>query len=45
MDACKNVDYVLHQAAWAMYLEVSLCLYSIAKTIILGTLNMLEASR
>lgn len=45
MEACKNVDYVLHQAAWGsvprsiemplLYEEINIC----------GTLNMMEAAR
>lgn len=45
MDACKNVDYVLNQAAWgsvprSLEMPIFYC-----KNNIEGTLNMLEASR
>jgi len=45
MDACKGVDYVLHQAAWgsvprSIEMPLSYCTNNIT-----GTLNMLEAAR
>ena len=45
LDACKNVDYVLHQAAWGSVprsIEMPLFYEEVN---IKGTLNMLEASR
>lgn len=44
-EACKNVDYVLHQAAWGSVprsIEQPLCYEEIN---IKGTLNMMEAAR
>lgn len=45
MDACKNVDYVLHQAAWgSVPRSIEMPLFYCANNIV-GTLNMLEAAR
>jgi UDP-N-acetylglucosamine 4-epimerase len=45
MDACKDVDYVLHQAAWgSVPRSLELPLFYCANNIT-GTLNMLEAAR
>lgn len=45
MDACKNVDFVLHQAAWgSVPRSVQMPLFYCANNII-GTVNMLEAAR
>ena len=45
MNACKNVDYVLHQAAWgSVPRSIEMPLFYCANNIT-GTVNMLEASR
>lgn len=45
MDACKGVDYVLHQAAWgSVPRSIEMPLFY-CKNNIMGTLNMLEAAR
>ena len=45
MDACKNTDYVLHQAAWgSVPRSIEMPLFYCANNIT-GTLNMLEAAR
>ena len=45
MSACKNVDYVLHQAAWgSVSRSIEMPLFYCANNIV-GTLNMLEAAR
>ncbi len=45
MDACKDVDYVLHQAAWgSVPRSIEMPLFYCANNIT-GTLNMLEAAR
>ena len=45
MSACKNVDYVLHQAAWgSVSRSIEMPLFYCANNIA-GTLNMLEAAR
>ena len=45
MDACKGVHYVLNQAAWgSVPRSIEMPLFYCANTI-MGTLNMLEASR
>lgn len=45
MDACKGVDFVLHQAAWgSVPRSIEMPLFYCANNIT-GTLNMLEASR
>lgn len=45
MDACKGVDYVLHQAAWgSVPRSIEMPLFYCANNI-QGTLNMLEAAR
>ncbi len=45
MDACKGVDYVLHQAAWgSVPRSVEMPLFYCANNIT-GTVNMLEAAR
>lgn len=45
MDACKGVDYVLHQAAWgSVPRSIEMPLFYCANNIT-GTLNMLEAAR
>ncbi len=45
MEACKNVDYVLNQAAWgSVPRSIEMPLFYCANNIV-GTLNMLEASR
>ncbi len=45
MDACKNVDFVLHQAAWgSVPRSIEMPLFYCANNIT-GTLNMLEASK
>ncbi|MXQ72773.1 SDR family NAD(P)-dependent oxidoreductase [Clostridiaceae bacterium DONG20-135] len=45
MNACKNVDYVLHQAAWgSVPRSIEMPLYY-EKVNIGGTLNMMEAAR
>lgn len=45
MNACKNVDYVLHQAAWGNVPRSIIMPLFYCENNILGTLNMLEASR
>ena len=45
MDACKGVDYVLHQAAWgSVPRSIEMPLFYCANNIT-GTVNMLEASK
>lgn len=45
MDACKGVDYVLHQAAWgSVPRSIEMPLFYCANNIT-GTVNMLEAAR
>lgn len=45
MDACENVDFVLHQAAWgSVPRSIEMPLFYCANNIT-GTLNMLEAAR
>lgn len=45
MEACKNVDYVLNQAAWgSVPRSIEMPLFYCANNI-LGTLNMMEAAR
>lgn len=45
LDACKDVDYVLHQAAWgSVPRSIEMPLFYCANNIT-GTLNMLEAAR
>lgn len=45
MDACRDVDYVLHQAAWgSVPRSIEMPLFYCANNIT-GTLNMLEAAR
>lgn len=45
IEACKNVDYVLHQAAWgSVPRSIEIPLFYCINNIV-GTLNMLEASR
>lgn len=45
MDACKGVDYVLHQAAWgSVPRSIEMPVFYCANNIV-GTLNMLEAAR
>lgn len=45
MDACRDVDYVLHQAAWgSVPRSIEMPLFYCANNIA-GTLNMLEAAR
>ena len=45
MDACKDVNYVLHQAAWgSVPRSIEMPLFYCANNIT-GTLNMLEAAR
>lgn len=45
INACKNIDYVLHQAAWgSVPRSIEMPLYYCANNIT-GTLNMLEAAR
>lgn len=45
MDACRGVDYVLHQAAWgSVPRSIEMPLFYCANNIT-GTLNMLEAAR
>lgn len=45
VNACKNVDYVLHQAAWgSVPRSIEMPLFYCANNI-MGTLNMLEAAR
>lgn len=45
MEACKGVDYVLHQAAWgSVSRSIEMPLFYCANNI-MGTLNMLEAAR
>lgn len=45
MDACKNVDFVLHQAAWgSVPRSIEMPLFYCANNIT-GTVNMLEAAR
>lgn len=45
MDACENVDYILHEAAWgSVPRSIEMPLFYCANNIT-GTLNMLEAAR